>query len=84
MKEMSADAGLCLLEKPYLWEYVNPSALFLLLVKYNAILNSDGRRMKTDLRLACCLCGNILSHFECPTLFCAIQMLGHVIHTNGT
>lgn len=40
------------------------SALCLLLVIYDAILNNDGRWMKNDLRLACCLCWNILWHFE--------------------
>lgn len=63
--EMSADAGLCLLERLYLWAYVNPSALFLPLVKYNAILNSDGEKNeKWPAAIASCLCRNILCHFE--------------------
>lgn len=40
------------------------SALRLLLVIHYAIWKNDGGWMKTDLRLASCLCWNILCHFE--------------------
>lgn len=62
VKEMSADAGPCLLQGPYLWAYANPSVLFLQLVRYNAILKSDEGRMKSDLRLVWCLCRDIFCH----------------------